>query len=116
MTDARGWTDPSEFLEAFALELRAAGIDVSRLTTGVPILHPQIFSFSCLWRLGEGVIERLYRSEPDVATTLSNSPIGIAYQGAGPVRCDLSAPPQDGEFAILGDLRRDGFTDYIVHS
>jgi adenylate cyclase len=116
MTDARRRTDANEFLEAFALELRAAGVDVSRITTGVPILHPQIFSFSGLWQLGKGTSERLYRTEPGIAATLSNSPIGIAYQGGGPVRCDLTAPPQAGEFAILGDLRREGFTDYIVHA
>jgi adenylate cyclase len=116
MTEARRLTDANEFLEAFALELRAAGVDVSRITTGVPILHPQIFSFSGLWQLGKGTSERLYRTEPGIAATLSNSPIGIAYQGGGPVRCDLTAPLQEGEFAILGDLRRDGFTDYIVHA
>jgi adenylate cyclase len=115
MTDARKRADPSEFLEALAHELRAVGVDVSRITTGVPILHPQIFSFSGLWELGRGTTERLYRTEPGIAATLSNSPIGIAYQGGGPVRCDLSAPPQEGEFAILGDLRRDGYTDYVVY-
>jgi hypothetical protein len=52
MTDARRQVDANEFLEAFADELRAAGVDVSRITTGVPILHPQIFSFSGLWQLG----------------------------------------------------------------
>jgi adenylate cyclase len=116
MTDARSRTDAGEFLEAFALELRAAGVDVSRITTGVPILHPQIFSFSGLWQLGKGTTERLYRSEPGIPATLSNSPIGVAYQGGGPVRCDLTAPPRQGEFAILADLRGEGLTDYIVHS
>jgi len=116
MTDARRQIDAGEFLEAFALELRAAGVDVSRITTGVPILHPQIFSFSGLWQLGKGTTERLYRSEPGIPATLSNSQIGIAYQGGGPVRCDLTAAPREGEFAILGDLRREGFSDYIVHS
>jgi adenylate cyclase len=116
MTDARRLVDAGEFLEAFALELRAAGVDVSRITTGVPILHPQIFSFSGLWQLGKGTTERLYRSGPGFAATMSNSPIRIAYEGGGPVRCDLAAPPRDGEFAILEDLRREGFTDYIVHS
>jgi adenylate cyclase len=116
MTGARRRTDPNEFLEAFAQELRAAGVDVSRITTGVPILHPQIFSFSGLWELGRGTTERLYRSGPEVAPTMANSPIRIAYQGGGPVRCDLTLPPQQDEFAILEDLRREGFTDYIVHS
>jgi adenylate cyclase len=116
MTEARRHTDPNEFLEAFAHELRAADVDVSRITTGVPILHPQIFSFSGLWELGKGTTERLYRSGPEVAPTMANSPIRIAYQGGGPVRCDLTLPPQPDEFAILEDLRREGFTDYIVHS
>jgi adenylate cyclase len=47
---------------------------------------------------------------------MSASPIAIAYQGGGPVRCDLTAQPRDGEFAILGELRRDGFTDYVVYA
>ena len=116
MTDARREIDPNEFLEAFAHELRVAGVDVSRITTGVPILHPQIFSFSGLWQLGKGTTERQYRTESGIPATLSNSPIGIAYDGGGPVRCDLTEPPQNGEFIILGDLRREGFSDYIVHS
>src|ERR1700726_636680 len=116
MTDARRRTDACEFLDGFAHELRANGVDVSRISTGVPILHPQIFSFSGLWQLDKGTTERRYRTDPGIAATLSNSPIGIAYQGGGPVRCDLSAPPQEGEFPVLSDLRRDGFTDYIVDS
>lgn len=116
MTKARGRLDASDFLEAFADELRAAGVDVSRITTGVPILHPQIFSFSGLWQLGKGTSERLYRTGPTTSATIQNSPIRIAYEGGGPVRCDPTKPPQDGEFAILADLRRDGLTDYIVYS
>ena len=115
LTDARKHTDSSEFLDAFANELRMAGVDVSRITTGVPILHPQIFSFSGLWELGKQTSERLYRAGPEVSQTMANSPIRIAYEGGGPVRCDLTAPPRSGDFAILADLRRDGYTDYVVY-
>jgi adenylate cyclase len=116
MSEARRRTDPNDFLEAFAQQLRAAGVDVERITTGVPILHPQIFSFSGLWELGKGVTERLFRSGPNVSPNTLNSPIPIAYQGGGPIRCDLAAPPREGEYDILADLRRDGFTDYIVYA
>jgi adenylate cyclase len=116
MSEARGRSDPNDFLEAFAQKLREGGVDVARITTGVPILHPQIFSFSGLWELGKGTTERLFRSGPDIATTMLNSPIRIAYEGGGPVRCDLTTPPREGEFTILADLRRDGFADYIVHA
>src|SRR5262249_14612048 len=66
--------------------------------------------------IGKGVTERLFRSGPDISATMLNSPIRTAYEGGGPVRYDLEAPPREGEFAILADLRRDGFTDYIVHT
>ena len=116
MTEARKRTDPSEFIEALAHQLLASGVDVSRITTGVPILHPQIFSFSALWLLDQGATERFFRATPDDVATMSNSPIRIAYEGGGPFQRDLTSPPRPGEFAILADLRRDGFTDYIVHS
>lgn len=116
MTDARKHADPSEFLEALAQQLRAAGADVARITTGVPILHPQIFSFSGLWELGKGTTERRYRTGPTGTATMSNSPIRIAYEGGGPVRCELAAPAREGEFPIVQDLRGEGYTDYIVHS
>ena len=44
MAQGRKIPDSKNFLEGFALCLRQAGIDVTRITTGVPILHPQIFS------------------------------------------------------------------------
>ena len=116
MTEARRRVDASEFLEAFAHELRAAGVDVSRITTGVRVLHPQIFSYSLLWQLGKGTTERLYRAGPDISPTMANTPILIAYQGGGPVRCVLTAAPLEGEFTILEELRRDGFADYIVYA
>jgi adenylate cyclase len=116
MMDARKHADPIQFLDALADELRGAGIDVARITTGVPILHPQIFSFSLLWELGKGITERQYRSGPDVLPTMANSPIRIAYEGGGPTRCDLTASPREGEYAILEELRRDGLTDYVVYA
>ena len=116
MTDARRHADPNRFLEAFANELRACRVDVARITTGVPILHPQIFSFSGLWELGNGTTERLYRADLAPAVTASNSPIPVAYQGGGPIRCDLTAPPTPGEFTVLEELRAGGYTDYIVYA
>jgi len=114
MTDARKRTNPNDFLEAFAGELRASGVDVSRITTGVPILHPQIVAFSGLWELGKATSERLCRADPTV--TSANRPILIAYAGGGPIRSRLTTPPVAGEFAILEELRRSGQTDYVVNA
>ena len=113
MTDGRRIVGSNEFLEELAQCLRRAGIHVTRITTGVPILHPQIFSFSGLWQLGKGASERLYRADGSQSGVLENSPIKIAYEGK-PVRCQLTATPDDSEFPILKDLRLQGITDYVV--
>ena len=118
MGDGRKLSNPIEFLEGFAGQLRAAGIDVGRITTGVPVLHPQLFSVSALWQVDKGASERVYRAEQASSSSspLNHSPIRQAYEGGGPVRCRLTEPARENEFSILPDLRRDGFTDYIVLS
>jgi len=113
MTVGRRTVGSNEFLEGFALCLQQAGIDVMRITTGVPILHPQIFSFSGLWELGKGASERLYRADGSQLAGLENSPIKIAYDGE-PARYRLTAASDDPEFPIVKELRRHGATDYIV--
>ena len=67
MTDGRHITDAKSFLENFAMCLIEADVDVSRITTGVPVLHPQLYSYSGLWERGKGVTERLYRADASQA-------------------------------------------------
>ena len=104
MTDARRRTDPSEIPRIVcARASRGRRGCLAPITTGVPILHPQIFlSVKGLLATRQGH----YRASTIVRGRVSrphcqNSPIGIAYEGNGPVRCDLSAPPENGEFVIL---------------
>jgi adenylate cyclase len=114
ITEARRIAEPPAFLAALAEQLRAHGADVVRATTGVPILHPQVHSFSGLWEVGKGASERVYHLNPASFAVYENSPTRIVYEGGGPVRCDPTAPPREGEFGILADLRSAGMTDYIA--
>ena len=113
MTEGRYITDAKSFLESFAACLRDAGVDVSRITTGVPVLHPQLFSFSSLWERDKGVTQRLYRADPGQDAILANSPIRSAYDGI-PFRSRLTSPAKKQEFPILTELRNAGVTDYVV--
>jgi adenylate cyclase len=113
MTEGRRITDAKRFLESFAERLIEAGVDVARVTTGVPVLHPQLFSYSGLWQRGKGVTERLYRADPSQDAVLAMSPIKGAYDGS-PFRSRLTAPPAEREFPIVDELRRAGMTDYVV--
>jgi adenylate cyclase len=116
LTDARRISEPKAFLAALAEQFIAHGIPVSRLTTGVPILHPQVHSYSALWEFGKDVTERFFRITAESLAILENSPVKTVYSGGGSVRCDPTAPPREGEFGILADLRRDGITDYVALS
>lgn len=116
MADARKFTQSADFLDAFSRRLLEAGVAITRVTTGVPLLHPQIASFSGLWQQGKGVSERRYRAISSHVDALLNSPIVIAYRGEGPVRCLMTGPPNDQEFPIVKELRAEGLTDYVVLS
>jgi len=111
--DGVKFLETTPFFDAFVGELLHAGIDIWRATTGVPILHPQIHSVSCLWEKGKPVSERRFRLDGGGLNALRNSPMAVVYAG-GSVRCRLEAPPEPGEFPILADLRADGITDYVA--
>ena len=103
MTEGLQITDAKSFLESFASRLRDAGVDVSRITTGVPVLHPQLFSTSSLWERDKGVSERLYRADTSQDAILANSPIRAAYDGR-PFRSRLTKPAEKQEFPIIEEL------------
>jgi len=113
MTEGRHITDAKNFLECFAARLRDARVDVSRITTGVPVLHPQLFSVSSLWERDKGVTERRYRVDPSQDAILANSPIRSAYNG-NLYRSRLTMVDDKPEFPILTELRSAGVTDCVV--
>jgi adenylate cyclase len=102
------------FLEDFAQELTRSGIDVARVTTGIPILHPQVDSLSCLWERGKPVTERRFRLADGGLHQLQNSPMAIVYGRGEAVRRTIGASPEAGEFPIISDLRAQGMTDYLA--
>jgi hypothetical protein len=60
LTDARRIAEPKAFVTALAERFLAHGVEISRLLSGVPILHPQVYSYSARWDLGQGASERFF--------------------------------------------------------
>jgi adenylate cyclase len=106
--------DPLVFVDAFIGQLNAAAFGIARFTTGIPILHPQVSSWSALWRRQSGVSERFYQLTAETHAILDRSPIAVVYRGGGAVRCRLDTAAAPDEFPILADLRAEGLTDYLV--
>jgi adenylate cyclase len=113
-SEGRFIANAAEFDTAFVERLRAAGLPITRYTTGVPSLHPQVDSFSTLWEHGKGLTFRQYRQTEDGEAVFRNSPLFVVYNEGRSVRCALEAPAKPGEFTVLPDLRAAGLTDYVV--
>ncbi len=112
--EARFIANPADYLRLFGERLHGSGLGVTRITTGVPTLHPNVDSFSGLWEHGKGTTGRSYRMTPETAHQFDNSPLKVVYNESRTVHCPLEAPPVDGEFGVLADLRAEGLTDYVV--
>jgi adenylate cyclase len=110
--DGARYTDTTKFFDAFVRELLRAGIELSRATTGIQALHPQVDSLSCLWQPDKPIFERRFRLEGGGAQQLQNSPMPIVY-GGKEFRRRLDAKLEPGDFPILAELRAEGHTDYL---
>lgn len=113
-TEAARSGDAARFVNALGEKLRAAGIPVDRITTGVPILHPNISSASVLWEPGKAPVERRWILDATTVRSYDNSPLKVVYNGGGKVRCRIGAAAEPREYGIIPDLRREGFTDYLA--
>jgi adenylate cyclase len=102
------------FVEALAAKLNEEGLPIDRITTGINLLHPLVFSSSCLWTKEQGVGEKLYPNVADTMRLYQNSPLPRVWGAGETVRCRIGAAPEPGEYPILADLRAEGYTDYVV--
>lgn len=114
VSEARLINDTAVLDQAIVDQLLAAGIPMSRFTTGVPSLHPQVDSFSTLWEEGEGLTFRQFRVEDLGDTNASNNAMMTVYAKGETVHCKLEGEPEEGEYPLLAEFRAQGYTDYLV--
>ena len=102
------------FVEALGEQLMELGFPVDRITTGIPMLHPQIASSSVVWEPERLAHERQWQMTTLTRSMYEHSPLYVVYRGDGPVRARVTPEPQPEEYGIIPDLREEGFTDYIA--
>jgi adenylate cyclase len=103
-----------EFAGRVGPELRAVGLPVDRLTTGIPLLHPQLDSSAAIWEDDEAD-ERLFAMAPENYKMRLNSPLHAAYFDGESTRVPITPEPVEGEFGVVPDLRAKGYTDYVCY-
>jgi adenylate cyclase len=102
------------FVEALGEQLVEIGLPIDRITTGIPMLHPQIASSSVVWEPERLSHERQWQMTSLTRSMYERSPLYVVYRGDGPVRARVTPEPQPNEFGIIADLREEGFSDYIA--
>ena len=112
--EGRRISDRTAFVEALAERLNAAGAGITRMTTGVPLLHPLVYSSSYLWEIGKPAFERLFMESPEGHVDYQVSPFRTVYESGESVRRRLDGPEDFFDFPILKDLKTEGITDYVV--
>jgi adenylate cyclase len=97
------------------VKLRADGIPIARAVIHLRIQHPQWFGSRVLWRPDLKAAE-LQPIEFDITETdrYHNSPVGALHAGSAQVRKRLEEAPNDQDFPIYEELRREGLTDYVA--
>lgn len=106
--------ETQSFVEALGEQLVEFGLPIDRITSGIPILHPQIHSSQIVWEPDKLARERRWQLNDDNRHIYENSPLYVVYRGDGPVRNRVMPTPEAGEFDIITELRAEGFTDYLA--
>jgi adenylate cyclase len=111
---ARSAPEPHQVLAQCAERLLACGIPLWRVAVFVRTLHPDIPGRAFVWRLGEEVQVRTADFELFESEEFRNSPVaGVSERGVA-IRRRLADPDCPIDFAVLGDLRAEGVTDYLA--
>jgi adenylate cyclase len=103
-----------ELVRRFAHSLNRMGMSVLRINVVIRTLHPLLAANSYRWHRHGDAVERFDATYETVTSPqFVDSPLEVIFAGAGGIRRWIgSDTPED--FAILGDLKTEGATDYVA--
>src|ERR671910_2017426 len=105
---------PQDVLAELCERLLACGLPLHRVAVFVRTLHPNVMGRRFLWRQGEDV----QVSEAPYAMldsdTYRASPIPVVFATERPIRRRIRDPDCPDDYQIVGELRAEAVTDYLV--
>lgn len=104
-----------QLIPGFCHRLIEAGVPLQRCNVLMRQLHPQYFSRSFIWNLGDELAVESPREHGIERTSVYlNSPLYPIYEHGQEVRRRLIDPATPRDFPILEDLADQGTTDYLA--
>lgn len=115
LTDgARSATSTQSFVEELCRRLVAAGLPLDRFGLFINTLHPNVAARRFLWTGAEGVTMQEGPISLFSQDQYLKNPLPLVTARQTSVRRMLTSPAALSEFTILGELRDEGFTDYLA--
>lgn len=114
LREGRHLSRSRDLIDKFCRRLIEAGIPLSRVLVSIRTIHPQILASTYSWRPGAAAVEADFGHDVLNDPAYLNSPFKIIHDGAGGLRRRLEGDPDADDFAVLGDLRAEGATDYVA--
>lgn len=92
------------------------GIPIDRFSWSCMSMHPEVRGFQGIWRTVGGAQEVAHQfDDVDSLRGFERSPLAPLHRGEKhKIRCSLALADDIGEFEILGELKRNGYTDYLA--
>ncbi|MCK7612160.1 adenylate/guanylate cyclase domain-containing protein [Roseibium sediminicola] len=104
-----------EIVSELGERLRAGGVPVDRVTTGIWVVHPNVRAEGSIWTSSEEPKLILYKADSKTSEDYMKSPIRRVHETEKPVRVAIELDPEAAnEFPIAEDLRAEGYSDYIA--
>ncbi len=100
-------------LEGLAERLIDIGVPVDRASTAIDTLHSEYAGVGRVWTRNGGVTVRLFPHGSRSQEAYLRSPFAEVHRTGRWLILDLSETPDDA-YAIVPDLKAEGFTHYVV--
>ncbi len=114
LREGRHLSRSRDLIDQFCRRLVEHGIPLWRVVVSIRTIHPQILASTYFWRPGAEAVEVDFGHDVLNDPAYLNSPFKIIHDGAGGLRRRLEGAADEDDFAVLGDLRAQGATDYAA--
>ncbi|GJD54613.1 adenylate/guanylate cyclase domain-containing protein [Methylobacterium dankookense] len=105
-----------DVLETAFAALLDAGIPLWRVSVAMPAIDPTFRAISLVWRRGRGLVRESTEHGPEGEAQFARSPINALLENGGDsLRWRLDGPAPVPNLTLLGELRAQGGTDYVLH-
>ena len=111
---ARTATRPEGALEEMCARLVAEGLPLWRVNVFVRTLHPDLMGRRLRWELGKAVDVNETPIQVLSSEMFRTSPVLAIAKTGRSLRRRLLAPDCPFDFPVLGELKADGATDYLI--